>query len=191
MWHANVYTGCRRGGVLRRPRKPLTRFFQGRRGRRAFSKHTPPLCSPHGCAPRRRLRGQPLCGFPLETPPSRRAGRNASVVSSYLTIPSGLRSAARCTGGCTRGLNARPPVACAPVFGAHLCRFRFTAQDRVRPAARSAATASHHRAADVVGDFRPRIRPRATYARLLAWNHHSRRYAGRFKITVYLRRRYP
>ena len=91
-------------------------------------------CSPAVESPtaasRRRPRRQPLCGFPLETPPSRLAGRNAGVVGNYLTIPSGLRSAARCTGGFTRGLNARPSVACAPVFGAHLCRFRHTAQDR-------------------------------------------------------------
>ena len=39
-----------------------------------------------------------------------------------------------------------------------------------------------------MGNFRSRIRPRVIYARFLTRYHHSRRYAGRFKITVYLRR---
>ena len=64
-----VTRGClyraRTRGRFTPPPIPLTRFVQGRRGQRAFSKHTPPLCSPHGCAPRRRPRGAAPCGFPL------------------------------------------------------------------------------------------------------------------------------
>ena len=63
---ASVSRAYRRGGVLRRPRYPS----------RGFSKvggvylpwltpsHTPPLCSPHGGAPRRRPRGQPRAASP-------------------------------------------------------------------------------------------------------------------------------
>ena len=39
-----------------------------------------------------------------------------------------------------------------------------------------------------MGNFRSRIRPRVIYARFLTRYHHSRRYAGRFKITAHLRR---
>jgi len=104
-----------RGRFGAAPENP-SRVFSKVRGVSALACQGSPAVRPHGGAPRRRpaLRGR-------------------------------LRSR----------LNARPsavaplalwrdkPVACAPVFGAHLRRFKLTAQDRSRPAARSAATASH------------------------------------------------
>ena len=65
MLYAVVYIEHERGGVLTPPPKPLTRFFQGRRGSMCvdFSTHTPPLYSPHGGV-RRRPKGQPRAASP-------------------------------------------------------------------------------------------------------------------------------
>ena len=101
------------GALLRAPPIPPSGFVQSRRGLFALASpsHTPPLCSPHGGAPRRRPRGQPLglsrrsLGEGGRLPPRDSslpgAARKMSVVTSYLykflaacaQPPFGLRAA--------------------------------------------------------------------------------------------------
>ena len=89
-------TGASAGALLRASPIPPGGLVQGRRGScdLALPNRTPPLCSPHGCAPRRRPRGQPRAASPSDSSlPG--AARKIGVVGSYLYLYGGLRSAVR------------------------------------------------------------------------------------------------
>ena len=114
----------------------------------AIPTHTPPLSAPHVGVPPP-PEGAAASGFPLGTPPCRRAARRMDAVGSFPYI---LRRP------CTRlmprsGLTARPPVAQRPrTPRAFLRRFSIGGANPLPSGCALAGSArSHHRAAEVGG----------------------------------------